>query len=281
MGALPLFPQGDPGRDRALGALLGAARGAREARRFMGGTAAADWPDAQAVMIHTAHALLEAGTLAPADLLRRLLTDWAQGMGRPRLLRVTDPDRPQRTGHGFIAGLAVISILRRTDRRTAQQEAIHLAALLNASPAETEDLEVASIFIRRALLSGDPAHAFEPMEWEGDERVAAVSTGQSLPTDEPRDLVSALDQARTLILNTDSLTIAFDALVRVGASPAAFIMTGMFAGAVRGAADLGFIANHPDRHPTTTARLEAIGGQLLARAHDARWSTRSSPGTHR
>ena len=117
MGALPLFPQGDPGRDRALGALLGAARGAREARRFMGGTTAADWPDAQAVMIHTAHTLLETGTLTPNDLLRRLLTDWAQGMGRPRLTRVTDPDRPQRTGHGFIAGLAVISILRKTDRR--------------------------------------------------------------------------------------------------------------------------------------------------------------------
>ncbi|MBO9501507.1 hypothetical protein [Brevundimonas sp. A19_0] len=239
----------------------------------MGCTTAADWPDAQAVMIHTAHTLLETGTLAPADLLRRLLTDWAQGMGRPRLIRVTDGYRPQRTGHGFIAGLAVISILRKTDRRTAQQEAIHLAALLNASPAETEALEVASIFIRRALLSGDPAHTFEPMEWEGDDRVAAVSKGLSLPTDEPRDLVSALDQARTLVLNTDSLTIAFDALVRVGASPAAFIMTGMFAGAVRGAADLGFIANHPDRHPTTTARLEALGGQLMARAHDARAST--------
>ena len=109
MGALPLFPQGDPGRDRALGALLGAARGAREARRFMGGTAAADWPDAQAVMIHTAHALLETGTLAPADLLRRLLTDWAQGMGRPRLLRVTDPDGASANSRMGMRGLHTCS----------------------------------------------------------------------------------------------------------------------------------------------------------------------------
>lgn len=277
MGALPLFPQGDPGRDRALGALLGAARGARESRRLMGGRAAADWPDAQAVMIHTAHGLLETGTLAPGDLLRRLLTDWAQGMGRPRLLRVLDPEHPRHTGHGFVAGLAVVGILRQADRRTAQQEAMHLAALMNATPHESEALELASIFIRRALLSGDAAHALEAMDWEGDHRVAAVAAGRSLPTDEPRDVVSALDQARTLALNAESLAIGFDALVRVGAAPVAFILTGMMVGAARGAADLGLLPPASDRHPTTTARLEAIGGQLLARVHDARASTYALP----
>jgi hypothetical protein len=277
MGALPLFPQGDPERDRALGALLGAARGARESRRLMGGAAAGDWPDAQTVMLHTGEVLLERGALEPGDLLRRLLSDWAQGMGRPRLLRVLEPERPRRTGHGFVAGLAPVTILRQGDRIRAQSEVVHLAALFNASSAESEAMEVAGVFMSLALLGIGAENALAPLDWLGDARVADVAAGRSRPTDEPRDFVSALDQARTLTLSEEDLAVGFDALVRVGAAPAAFILTGMLAGACRGATELGFLRGPADRHPTSTTRLEALAGRILARLHDSRACTHALP----
>lgn len=271
MGTLPLFVEPNSHRDRALGMILGAACGAREGRRLQGPRAiATDWPQAEAVLLHTGRSLLEVGRFDAADLLRRLIKAWAAQAGQPKLLRAVNSERPPAPCTSFIAGLAPIAIIRQTDRKTAQFEALQLARTFNATPAEAEALEVASVFLRRALLGGGRDQALGPMQWEGEDQVAAMAAGRSLPLGAPRDLIAAVDQARTVALQDVSLAAGFTALRAVQASEAAFILSGMLMGGLQGRALFVRDPFAPQDPLSTCAQLERLGDDLLARLHDAR-----------
>jgi hypothetical protein len=104
------------------------------------------------------------------------------------------------------------------------------------------------------------------LAWAGDARVASVCDGQSLPIDDPRDLVAAVDQARSLALADIALPIAFEALSRVQASRPAFILTAMLIAAFDGSLrrpDVGAQAQSTAQASSPTALLELIARQLL------------------
>jgi hypothetical protein len=268
MGSLPLLAPLNASRDRAMGLLYGAVVGAQAARRASWrDQPSPDWPSAEAVVLHTGDTLLETGDLDPKDLLRRLIQQWARDVGRPRLVHAgqgVHRHRHQPTTGGWTAALAPVAILRLTDRKTAQFEAAQWARAINAPTAEVEAMELASLFLRRALMAGRTGTALEPLHWEGDARVAAVAGGHSLPLDTNRDLVAAVDQAFVLAKRQVSLTTAVAALATIHASDAAFILTAMLIGALDGRG--AFVGQAAFQSQARLAgALEILGDALLAR----------------
>jgi len=227
MGSGFLFAAPDPMLDRGKAMMICAQAAACRARAGDGGRPA--WPTAEAVLVHLGRSLIDLGEFDRSDLLRRLLGDWAAQAGRPRLAVIGGRDGVDHPTAEpcleWVAGLAPLVLLHRNDRRAAQFAVTQMAQLFNCPADQTEALEVFSIFLRRALLGETCETVLQPLAWAGDARVAAVCDGQSLPIDDPRDLVAAVDQARALALAKVGLSIAFDALGRVNARRAAFILT--------------------------------------------------------
>lgn len=258
MSMLPLFLEMDPTRDRALGMVFGALHGAQAARRLA--PPAFDWPQAEDVLLHLSESLVERDELSPPDLVRRLVIAWAAQTGQPSLIRSVGSDpRPDRS-MAWVAGLAPICARRQGDQRTAQFEAAQVAKTFNATVAEGEAMEICTVYLRRAMLTGDRQQALAPFEWAGDPRVGRLTAGDSLPMDTERDLVAAMDQARSVAMCHVSFPVVVEALVAARAEPAAFILAGMIFGALDGRAL--FLGSHLQR----TARLELAIDRLLHRA---------------
>lgn len=232
MSMLPLVLEVDPTRDRALGMVFGAVHGAQAARRLA--PPAFDWPQAEDVVLHVSESLVERDELSTADLVRRLVGAWALQAGRPSLIRSVGSDPRPAPSLAWVAGLAPICARRRVDQRTAQFEAAQVARTFNADPAEGEAMEVCTLYLRRALLTGDRQKTLAPFEWAGDPRLGRLTAGDSLPLDTQRDLVAALDQARSAATCHVSFPVILEALVSVRAEPAAFILAGMIMGALEG-----------------------------------------------
>lgn len=257
MEPLP-FISAAPAFDRAVGMVWGAACGAR-----IGGRPTASWPSCDDMLVHLSESLIEHQRLAIDDVLRRLIRAWAQRAGRPAAVSVVGETTRASTA-AFVAGLAPICIHRRTNRKAAQAEVAELAMQFGAGAAGGEALELMSIFLRLAILGEGRGRALATLHWEGDHRVARVAAGQSLPIETQRDLVAAVDQARTLALRRVSLTTGFTALASIHAGQDAFILTGALIGALEGRR--AFI-NDPaaDRIGTPSARLERLVEDLLSR----------------
>lgn len=265
-----LFVAPDPILDRGKAMMVCAQLAAREARCSRDAQGA--WPTAEALLVHLGRSLIDLGEFDRSDLLRRLLGDWAARVGRPRLAVVGGRDGAAQAiveaPAEWVAGLVPLALLHRTDRRAAQFDVAQMAQLFNCPSDQAEALEVFSIFLRRALSGESRDTVLQPLAWAGDERVAAVCDGQSLPIDDPRDLVAAVDQARTLAAADIALPIAFQALGSVQASRPAFILTGMLIAAFDGGAALSEMRerSHPQgRDAGPTALLDLIVRQLLER----------------
>ncbi|RYG18451.1 MAG: hypothetical protein EON96_04885 [Caulobacteraceae bacterium] len=251
------FITADPIFDRAVGMVWGAACGAR-----VGEQPASSWPTCDDILVHLAASLIEHKRLAIDDVFRRLIRAWAQRAGRPAVVSAVGPTTQASTA-AFVAGLAPICILRRTDRKAAQAEAAELAMQFGAGAAGGEALELMTIFLRFAVLGEGRALALAPLHWEGEDRVAHVAGGRSLPIEPKRDLVAAVDQARALALRQVSLTTAFTALASINAGQDAFILTGALIGALDGRQ--AFISDPGiDRTGTPSARMEQLVGELMS-----------------
>lgn len=263
-----LFAAPDPILDRGKAMMVCAELAAREARCSKDAQRA--WPTAEAILVHLGRSLIDLGEFDRSDLLRRLLGDWAARVGRPRLAVVGGRDGAARAmveaPAEWVAGLVPLALLHRTDRRAAQFDVAQMAQLFNCPSDQSEALEVFSIFLRRALSGESRDTVLQPLAWAGDARVASVCDGQSLPIDDPRDLVAAVDQARSLALADIALPIAFEALSRVQASRPAFILTAMLIAAFDGSLrrpDVGAQAQSTAQASSPTALLELIARQLL------------------
>lgn len=242
--------------DRAVGMVWGAACGAR-----VGEQPASSWPNCDDILVHLTASLIEHQRLVIDDVFRRLIRAWAQRTGRPAVVSSVGPTT-QASTMAFVAGLAPICILRRGNRRAAQAEAAELAMQFGAGTAGGEALELMTIFLRMAILGQGRGQALAPLHWEGEERVARVADGRSLPIETSRDLVAAVDQARTLALRQVSLTSAFTALASINAGQDAFILTGALIGALDGRQ--AFISDpRADRTGTPSAAMEQLVRELL------------------
>ncbi|MBB5772093.1 hypothetical protein HNP47_002097 [Brevundimonas vesicularis] len=265
-----LFVAPDPILDRGKAMMVCAELAAREARCRKDAQRA--WPTAEAILVHLGRSLIDLGEFDRSDLLRRLLGDWAARVGRPRLAVVGGRNGVARAmveaPAEWVAGLAPLALLHRTDRRAAQFDVAQMAQLFNCPSDQAEALEVFSIFLRRALSGESRDTVLQPLAWAGDARVAAVCDGQSLPIDDPRDLVAAVGQARSLALADIALPIAFEALSGVQASRPAFILTAMLIAAFDGSLrrpDVGAQAQGAVCASSPTALLELIARRLLQR----------------
>lgn len=257
MGPVLPFITIDPTRDRAVGMVWGAACGAR-----VGQKPTSAWPSSDDMLIHLSESLIKHQRLAIDDVLHRLIRAWSQKAGRPTLVQGVSKTTHASTG-AFVAGLAPICILRRTNRIAAQAEVAELAMQFAVGQAGGEALELMSIFLRLAIMGQGRDEALAPLHWEGDVRVARVAGGHSLPIETSRDLVAAVDQARTLALRRASLTTAFTALASINADQGAFILTGALIGGLEGRS--AFLTDlHADRADTPSARLESLVGALFA-----------------
>lgn len=270
MGSGCLFAAPDPILDRGKAMMVCAQLAAREARCSRDDQRA--WPTAEAVLVHLGRSLIDLGEFDRSDLLRRLLGDWAARVGQPRLAVVGGRDGAAQAiveaPAEWVAGLVPLALLHRTDRRAAQFGVAQMAQLFNCHGDQAEALEVFSIFLRRALSGESRDTVLQPLTWAGDVRVAAVCDGQSLPIDDPRDFVAAVDQARSLARANISLPIAFQALGSVQASRPAFILTGMLIAAFDGVAALSEMRGRSHtrgRDAGPTALLDLIVRQLLER----------------
>lgn len=247
----------DPIFDRAVGMVWGAACGAR-----VGEQPASSWPNCDDILVHLTASLIEHQALAIDDVFRRLIRAWAQRVGRPAVVSSVGPTS-QASIAAFVAGLAPICILRRTDRRSAQADAAELAMHFGAGAAGGEALELMTIFLRLAVLGEGRGQALAPLHWEGEDRVARVAGGRSLPIETKRDLVAAVDQARALALRQVSLTTAFTTLASINAGQDAFILTGALIGALEGRQ--AFISDPTtDRTGTPSNRMEQLVRELMS-----------------
>jgi len=246
----------DPIFDRAVGMVWGAACGAR-----VGEQPSSSWPSCDDILVHLTASLIEHQRLVIDDVFRRLIRAWAQRTGRPAVVSSVGPTTQASTA-AFVASLIPICILRRTNRRAAQAETAELAMHFGAGAAGGEALELMSIFLRLAILGQGRGKALAPFQWEGEEHVARVADGRSLPIETSRDLVAAADQARTLALRWVSLTTAFTALASINAGQDAFILTGALIGALDGRQ--AFITDpRGDRTGTPSAAMEQLVRELL------------------
>lgn len=260
MGAAPSFIRGDPIGDRAVGMVWGAACGAR-----VGQQPTSAWPSSDDVLLHLSESLIDHQKLDMDDVMRRLIRAWALRAGRPAAVEGFGETTHVSTA-AFVAGLAPICILRRTDRKAAQAEVAGLAMQFAVGAAGGEALELMSVFLRLAILGQGRAEALASLRWEGDPRVSRVAAGHSLPIDTRRDLVAAVDQARTLGLRCVSLTTAFAALASIQAGQSAYILTGALIGAFEGRG--AFLTDlHMNRTGTPSARLERLVNGLFALDH--------------
>lgn len=260
MADLPLFSDADWVRDRAIGMVWGAACGAR-----VGHKPTSAWPSSDDVLLHLSESLIEHQQLVIDDVVRRLIRAWAERAGRPAVVQGLGATSHASTA-AFVAGLAPICILRRTNRKAAQVEVAKLALQFSVGATNGEALELMSIFLRLAVLGQERSAALAPLHWVGDLRVNCVAAGQSLPVDTRRDLAAAVDQARTLALRRVSLTAAFTALSAIQAGQAAFILAGALIGALDGR---GAFLNdlNLNRTNTPSARMERLVDGLLALEH--------------
>jgi hypothetical protein len=269
MSVLPLFLEPDPTRDRALGMVIGAVHGAQAARHLA--PRGLDWPQAEDVLLHLSESLVELDELQPPDVVRRLVGAWAAQAGRPSLIRTVRADRRPRPSSAWVAGLAPICCRRQGDQRTAQFEAAQLAKTFNAAPADGEAMEVCSLYLRQAILTGDRKQALGAFDWPGDRRVCRLAEGRSLPLNTECDLVATLDQARAAALCHVAFPVVLEALVTVRAEPAAFILAGMLVGALEGRAP--FLSTGSTHQ---SARLELAIYRLLHRASQPRARNRAT-----
>jgi hypothetical protein len=134
------------------------------------------------------------------------------------------------------------------------------------SAPDVEALEVAGRFIGRALLGYGRRVMFEPIAWVGDAQVARVASGESLHLDERHSLADSVDQARTVVTADISWSAVVQALASVNAKPAAFILAGMFTGALNGMKPFLRISAGGDDEELQSLAERLLQGSLAAEA---------------
>lgn len=134
----------------------------------------------------------------------------------------------------FIVAVAPVCLRTMGRSRDAQRDLHALALAFEQTPADVEALEVAGRFIGRALLGYGKRMVFEPITWIGDDHVAWVAGGGSLPKECRSGLASALAQARAVALRGSCWPVAARVLKAIRAEPSAFILAGMLFGAMYG-----------------------------------------------
>lgn len=213
--------------------------------------------DPQAVLIHAAQSCLGRRRFVTDDLIARLRWDetvrHGQDRGTLRSMEVSMPEASQT----FIVAVAPVC-LRATGRsRDAQLDLHALGLAFQQTPADVEALEVAGRFIGRALLGYGKRTVFEPITWiGGDDQVAWVAGGGSLPKECRGGLASALAQARAVALRESRWPVAARVLKAIHTEPSAFVLAGMLLGAMYGPRSFSPL-------PPNAIALTALADRLL------------------
>ena len=209
--------------------MLGASAGASaawslEEHRF------SECPNPQAVLVHAAQSCLKHRRFVANDLIFRLRLH-GQDRGSLRSMEVSMPKASQT----FIVAVAPVCLRTMGRSRDAQRDLHALGLAIQQPPADLEALEVTGRLIGRARLGYGKQTVFEPITWiGGDDHVAYVAGGGSLPKECRGSLASALAQARAISLRESRWPAAARALKAIHAEPPAFVLAGMLLGAMCG-----------------------------------------------
>lgn len=214
--------------------MLGAGAGA-SAARGLGEDRSSECPNPKAVLVHAAESCLKHQRFVANDLISRLRSDdtgrCGQDRGSLRSMQVSMPKASQT----FIVAVAPICLRAMGRSRDAQQDLHGLGLAFQQTPADVEALEVTGRFIGRALLGYGKRTVFEPIAWiGGDDHVACVAGGGSLPKECRGSLASAIAQARAISLRESRWPVAARALKAACVEPSAFVLAGMLLGAMYG-----------------------------------------------
>jgi len=228
-------PRPEPdARRRAEGLILGASAGASAAWNLRQHRSS-ECLNPQAVLVHAAQSCLKHRRFVANDLISRLRSDdtglHGQDRGSLRSMEVSMPKASQT----FIVAVAPVCLRTMGRSRSAQRDLHSLGLAFQQTPADVEALEVTGRFIGRALLGYGKGTVFEPITWiGGDDHVACVAGGGSLPKECRGSLASALAQARAISLRESRWPVAARTLKAIHAEPPAFVLAGMFLGAMYG-----------------------------------------------
>ncbi len=189
----------------------------------------------QAALVHAAQSCLKHRCFVANDLISRLRSDdtglHGEDRGSLRSMEVSMPKASQT----FIVAVAPVCLRTMGRSRDAQRDLHSLGLAFQQTPADVEALEVTGRLIGRALLGYGKRTVFEPITWiGGDDHVACVAGGGSLPRECRGSLASALAQARAVVLRWSRWPVAAGALKAAHAEPSAFVLAGMLLGAMYG-----------------------------------------------
>lgn len=191
--------------------------------------------DPQAVLIHAAQSCLGRRRFVTDDLIARLRSDETVRHGQDRgTLRSMEVSMPK-ASQTFIVAVAPVCLRARGRSRETQRDLHALGSAFRQTPADVEALEITGRFIGRALLGYEKGTVFEPITWiGGDDHVACVAGGGSLPKECRGSLASALAQARAISLRESRWPVAARALKAIHAEQPALVLAGMLLGAMYG-----------------------------------------------